>query len=120
MTDGIAAFQSCSSEDNLALRLAAEFANTFGVPSDYYVLEDQVERQPPGPGPVGHDPLFGEPSTPIRPEDELDQSSDNWIFTDPIPVSITVSAYQVSREITPSGSTTVTSMQVALPAASLS
>lgn len=119
MSDGVASFVSCTAEDNLARRLSAEFANSFGVPSDYFVLVDQVERQPPGPGPAGHDPLFGEPSTPIRPEDEADQSEDTWIFRDPTPVSLIISAYEVSRELTPSGSTTIETMTVAMAAANL-
>lgn len=118
MSDGIASFVQCDSEDTLARRMAAEYGNAFGAPSEYYVLKDQVERQPPGPLP-DHDPLWGEPAAPVRPEETSEQSTDTWNFRDPRDVSLIISSYEIERGLTPSGSTLVATMQVALAAANL-
>lgn len=115
----ISPFQDCPGEEALARARAAEYAQPpRAVPGEYWVVKDQVERQPPGPGPR-HDLLYGEPVVPERPENEDPLTEQTWNFRGPYPINFVIISFTEERSPVPGGSTFVRTIQSAIPAISV-
>ena len=115
----ISPFGYCADYEALARRMASEYAQPpRAVPGEYWVLKDQVERQPPGPGPQ-HDSLYGEPVVPVRPELSSPTSAQTWNFRGPYPINFVLTSLQDAREIMSPGSTLTRTIAASVAALAL-
>lgn len=101
----------CEGQNALQHIWASEYARVHGIASQYYVLKDQYERQRPGPS---GDPLYGEPSLPVRPE-SADRVEEQWNFRDPVQINVIVMERNSDREATEYGATKETRFTLAIP-----
>lgn len=74
----------CPEEADYFQSMAAEYMRLAPhIDGFYFMLVDQYERQFPQ---LNVDPLYGEPASPVRPEESI-ASAEQWHFRDPVPVS---------------------------------